>query len=382
MKNYEKKVMKIFDVGREQRLVTDKNTSYQDAVIRMTKWIAEEYGEKAAQPTHWKGKVIDSYFSHLMDRYEQGDIAASSLHKAVHAVEKARVIVKETACFGKGNIIRTGLKKERLEEMRERGVVRSKHDITARKATHEEAVSVQNALRESLAEGKMIGDMSHGVRNSEVVQNVAAFQQLVGARISSVFRLKASDVDLEKGIVTFNKDKNNFTRRVRLSPQAVDFLRPLVEGKKEGAPIFEMKDEMGKTLSVEQSSKIMQKEIKLAAERSELYEKDNRFNTHSFRKAYAQDLYDRLKDKSKSELKRYIADHLQIQGANKEQIVRRLRNEMVRINKNNRFKKNFSHEQLRRIVVSLALGHSRVDVVARNYIVTDREREKQLQQTA
>ncbi|PEY18918.1 hypothetical protein CN340_27295, partial [Bacillus anthracis] len=106
------------------------------------------------------------------------------------------------------------------------------------------------------------------------------------------------------------------------------------------------------------------------------YDKKSRFNTHAFRKAYAQDLYNKLAEKSKSELKRYVADHLKIQGSNKEQIVNRLRNEMKRINKNNKFKKNFSHEQLRRIVVSLALGHSRVDVVSRNYIVTDKENQK------
>ncbi|MEM5666210.1 tyrosine-type recombinase/integrase [Bacillus toyonensis] len=76
------------------------------------------------------------------------------------------------------------------------------------------------------------GDEGAEVLNAEVVKQAAALQQMTGSRVSALFKLKAEDVDLEKGIITFNKDKNAFTRRVRLTNEAVELLRPLVETKK------------------------------------------------------------------------------------------------------------------------------------------------------
>ncbi|MBJ7968107.1 hypothetical protein JDS84_32300, partial [Bacillus cereus] len=85
MKGYEKKILKIFDAGREKRIVTDKNTTYQEAVLRMARWIEENHGGKMANPQFWKGKVVDEYFDSLIARYEQGDLSGAEIHKVAHA---------------------------------------------------------------------------------------------------------------------------------------------------------------------------------------------------------------------------------------------------------------------------------------------------------
>ncbi|HDR8323990.1 TPA: site-specific integrase [Bacillus cereus] len=376
MKNYEKKIVKIFERGRTEGLVTDKNTSYQDCVLRMGKWIEEKYGPKVANPHFWKGKIVDEYFDHLVNRYTKADISASEISKVAHAVEKIRVIVKETKCLGKKDgkpvTIRTGLKTERLEMLLECGVTRSKNELTGRKATYPEADLVRQHLGQNLEYLIELGKNTNVTRNAATIENITYFQQLTGSRISAAIKIKVEDIDFQKGIVTFHKDKNSFTRRVKLNEEAKGFLSKLTEGKKPGAPLFEFFNKKGDTMSVKRAASLVQEQVKNAAKTAGLYSENARFTTHSFRKAYAQNIYDATRTMSKTEIKNLIAEHLSMQGSNKEIIKRRLKNEMKRINKNNKYKNNFSHEQYRRLYVSLCLGHSRIDVVGRHYIVTDK----------
>ncbi len=376
MRTYEKKIVKIFERGRKTGLVTDKNTTYQGEVKRMANWIEQNYGPKEANPNHWRAWMIDKYIDHLVDRYEKGDYAGASVQKAVHAIEKARLIVKETKCLGKKNgkpiTIRTGLKDERLEMLLEKGVTRSKNDISARKSTMSQADLVRSHLDDNLKFACEVGKNTNVTRNAENISNVVHFQQLLGSRITAAMKLKVEDIDFEKGFLTFHKDKNNFTRRVKMSEEAKTFLKGVIDGKSPGALVFEFRKKNGDTMSPKGASSLVQEQVKNAAMAAGLYTKESRYTTHSFRKAYAQNIYDSTRNMSKSQIRDLIAEHLAAQGSNKLQIKRRLKNEMKRINKNNTFKNNFSHEQYRRLYCSLCLGHSRIDVVARHYIVPDK----------
>ncbi|MGR5860110.1 tyrosine-type recombinase/integrase [Bacillus pacificus] len=376
MKTYEKKIEKIFERGRQEGLVTNKNRTYQEAVNRMAKWFETTYGPKEANANHWRGWMVDAYVNHLVDRYEKGDLAGASVQKAVHAIEKARVIVKETQCLGKKNgkpiTIRTGLKDERLEMLLEKGVTKSKNEISARKSTLSEGDLVRSHLSDNLKYACATGKDTNVTRNSENISNVVHFQQLMGSRISAAMKLKVEDIDFEKGYLTFHKDKNNFTRRVKMNEETKEFLKGVIDGKTPGAKVFEFRDKKGDTMSVKKSNSLVQEQVKNAATAAGLYSKDSRYTTHSFRKAFAQGVYDSTRNMSKKEIKKLIAEHLSAQGSNKSQIKRRLKNEMKRINKNNKYKNNFSHEQYRRIYISLLLGHSRIDVVARHYIKPDK----------
>ncbi|MDA2599437.1 site-specific integrase [Bacillus cereus group sp. Bc061] len=376
MKTYEKKIEKIFERGRQEGLVTNRNKTYQEAVNRMAKWFEENYGPKKANPNHWRGWMVDAYVDHLVDRYEKGDFAGSSIQKVVHSIEKARVIVKETKCLGKKDgkpvTIRTGLKDERLEMLLEKGVTRSKNDISARKSTMPQADLVRSHLNDNLQFACETGKNTNVTRNAENISNVVHFQQLLGSRITAAMKLKVEDIDFQKGFLTFHKDKNNFTRRVKLSEEAKTFLKGVIDGKSPGALVFEFRKKNGDTMSPKGASSLVQEQVKNAAMAAGLYTKESRYTTHSFRKAYAQNIYDSTRNMSKSQIRDLIAEHLAAQGSNKLQIKRRLKNEMKRINKNNTFKNNFSHEQYRRLYCSLCLGHSRIDVVARHYITPDK----------
>ncbi|WP_198162989.1 tyrosine-type recombinase/integrase [Sphingobium sp. TCM1] len=376
MKTYEKKIEKIFERGRQKGLVTNKNRTYQEAVNRMANWFEKTYGPKQANPNHWRAHMVDKYIDHLVDRYDRGDIAGSSVQKAVHAIEKARVIVKETKCLGKKDgkpiTIRTGLKDERLEMLLEKGVTKSKNEISARKSTLAQGDLVRSHLDDNLKFACETGKDTNITRNSENIANVVHFQQLLGSRITAAMKLKVEDINFEKGYLTFHKDKNNFTRRVKMSDEAREFLKGVIKGKNPSTPVFEFRDKKGDTMSPKKANSIVQEQVKNAATAAGLYTKESRYTTHSFRKAYAQGVYDSTRNMSKSEIKKLIAEHLSAQGSNKSQIKKRLKNEMKRINKNNKYKNNFSHEQYRRLYISLLLGHSRIDVVARHYIKPDK----------
>ncbi len=382
VKGYEKDILKVFDVGRKMGLVAKGNKSYQEAVMRAGKWLHENLGGKDAKLTHWKGGNIEKYIDHLVDRYNAGTISADSIHKTVHALEKARLIVKETQCLGKNNgksrVLRTGLKEERLEKLNELGVIRAKSEITAKKSEIHEAKQVIGSMAGVMRNTRTGSNVD---RNKETILDIANFQLLTGSRITAAVNLKMSDVDLKNNVVTFNKDKNGFTRRVPLTSEARDFLQSRIdnaraEGKKEDSPLFEMKDRNNNTMNKQKSAKLVQEQTKKGAEAAGIYKQDSRFNTHSYRKAYAQNVYDGTKGMSAKQLHKMIGEHLQRQGSNKERVAARLQKEMERINKYNKYKNRFSIEQLRCLVVSLYLGHSRIDVVQRNYIVTDKERAK------
>jgi hypothetical protein len=107
-----------------------------------------------------------------------------------------------------------------------------------------------------------------------------------------------------------------------------------------------------------------------------MYVKGSRFNTHSNRKAFAQNLYDSTKNYTKHQIKGLMSDYIQEQGSNQDQIKERINRELERVNKyrikNGLAKRSFTREELRILYVSLMLGHSRMSIVKKNYIITEK----------
>ncbi|WP_421385553.1 tyrosine-type recombinase/integrase (plasmid) [Bacillus salacetis] len=338
--------------------------SYQKSMITMLNDLAGIQGvdSKRLLPKYMNGKSWDEYFEHLSNRYESGSLSAGQIQRRVHALEAFRHFVNETNVCGNTKI-RVGNKEERLNYLKFRGVVRSKDEITAIKPSNEEVAEVHSNINTRTESGRL-------------AQTINKLQFYTGARIKSVFKLEVRDIDFDKGTISFRNDKNNFSRTIPLNKEAKDLLEDACNGKKPGAFLFTIKGRDGNDKKIEDAVKVIQSYTTEAAKSSGVNRENRRFSTHSNRKGYAQNFYSSTRYMSSKQIKKLIGEFVKNQGSNREQIVARMKTELDRINtyrkKRNLKKKGFSHEQLRRLLVSLHLGHSRCDIVL-SYIKPDKK---------
>ena len=341
----------------------DSYGDYKKTCRTMFNDLRDIYGEndKRLLPSHMNGKLWDDYFERLAVRYEEGTLTADTIEKRVHALEAFRTFFNNTNVAG-DKTVRIGNKQERLDHLKERGVLSSQDEVTAMKPS----VAAVNAVHSNINTNTEAGQMS-------LVAN--QLQVETGSRIKALMKLQVQDVDFEKCTLRFPKDKNNFTRTVPLTQTAASLLKPLCEGKKDGAPIFALKDRNGHDMSLEKLVKTVQRYTNDAAKESGVNRENRRYTTHSNRKRYAQNLYGQTRMMTTQQLKTAIRNYVNMQGSNKEGIVERINRELDRINRyrlmNKQPKKGFTREQLRRMLVSLHLGHSRLDVLSR-YVVFDK----------
>jgi integrase len=357
--------------------------SYQKSMVTMLNDLAKMEGSdfKRLLPRYMNGETWDKYFEHLAARYENGTLSAGQIQRRAHALESFRHFINNTDVCGKRiktivdgkevlvkeNKIRVGNKEDRLDYLKDRGVVRSKDEISASKPTHAEVDLVQFHMNTTTMSGQV----------SLIINQL---QNECGGRIKSIFKLEVGDIDFDKKTITFRKDKNNFTRTVPMTKEAERILSVACAGKKTGSPVFTLKHKDGNDMNLKDAAKTVQRYTKEATKKAGINREDRRFTTHSNRKRYAQKMYDQTRYMSKAQLRKAIGDYVRLQGSNQEIIVERMKRELDRINAyrkiNGLDKKTFSQEQMRRMLVSLHLGHSRIDVVARNYINVDKPRKK------
>lgn len=380
----------VFTEAKKAGLAVKKETmrdstrdSYLSSMVTMLNDMdkMEEIDSKRLLPRYMNGETWDKYFEHLTDRYERGTLSAGQIHRRVHALEAFRQFINNTDVCGKRiktivdnkevwikeKKIRVGNKEARLDYLKFMGIYRSKDEITAIKATQKEVDSVQF-------------HMNTTTKNGKISLLVNQFQNECGGRIKSLFKLEVRDINFNKNTITFRNDKNNFTRTVPMTKEAEKILRDACFGKKSGSPVFTLQYSNGDDMSHVDAVKTVQRYTNNAAKASGVNREDRRYTTHSNRKRYAQKLYNHTRYMNRSQLKSAIGNYVRLQGSNQEIIVERMKKELDRINayrkKNGLEKKPFSHEQLRRMFVSLHLGHSRIDVVSRYYIKPDPSRKK------
>lgn len=341
--------------------------AYKDSMVTMLNDLAKIHGQdfKRLLPAFMNGETWDKYFEDLTDRYRDGTLSAGQIQRRVHGLELFRKIVNTTTVCGEDTKIRVGNKIERLDYLKFHGVVRSKDEITAMKATNKEMDLVQSHINTKTKSGK----------TALLVNQV---QTECGGRIKSIFKLEVQDINFRNKTITFRNDKNNFTRTVPMTVAAEKILSDACFGKKPGSPVFTITDADGNDMKIEKAVKTVQRYTNNAAKKSGINRDDRRFTTHSNRKGYAQGLYNSTRYMTKQQLKKEIGKYVRNQGSNQAIIVERMKKELDRINyyrkKNGKEVQGFSHEHLRRMLVSLHLGHSRIDIVGRSYIVPDKIR--------
>lgn len=348
----------------KEKYRNDVYDDYRDTCKTMINDLAEIHGEnnKRLLPSHMNGKLWDDYFDRLVVRYEEGTIAASTIKKRVNALEAFRKFFNSTNVAG-DKTIRVGNKEERLDYLKDKGIVVSKDEVTAMKPKTSDVMSVHSNINTNTEAGQL----SHIMNQIQVE---------TGSRIKALAKLQVEDIDFKKRTIRFKQDKNNFTRTVSLSKTAMDLLKPFCEGKKGGAQVFSLKDREGNDMSVKKIVKTVQRYTNAAAKAAGVNREDRRYTTHSNRKHYAQRMYDRTRTITTQQLQTAIRNYVKMQGSNKEGIVTRINRELDRINRyrlmNKLPKKGFTREQLRRMLVSLHLGHSRLDVLSR-YVNFDKK---------
>jgi len=339
--------------------------------------------EKYYNPKFWKGSWFDDYIEDCIDRYHNDEVTATYIENTIHGVHAFARAIKEHRTFGKGTEkIRVGLKgsqkkKEgQLYRLLEEGVVDSKDHVTSMKPVGDELE-------------KIMAQIPKSNRNYDSIEKALTAQPHTGGRIKAELRLRVGDIDYDKKTKHYINDKNKFNRRVQIKDDHMHFYRMCEDGLEIGTKLFPIYDKNGKEMNDRKASRYVQEVLKRATDKAGVnYEKvvekkykngdkmetrevtvEMRFTSHSNRRGFAQLEYDKTKYLKRADIEALIAEYLNLQGSNKEKIIARISAERDRLNyyniKNDKPKRDFSWEELRRLYVSLQLGHSRLDIVAR-----------------
>lgn len=338
----------------------------------------------AYNPKFWKSEWVDKHFNWLYDRFDgngEKPVSGGYIENTTHAFGKLQELVRDRGVWKNAGVekIRVGFKGSiesktgRLYENYCRGAIQSNDEKTSMKATDKEYKKIVDAIDTVILKND---------RNYQTIKNAIISQGFTGGRITAEINLKAGDIDLEKMTKFYDKDKNHFSRRVPLEVHQKLFYAKLTLDKAEGSPLFPLYDKDGKQMSKEDASKYMQNTYKKISEKAGLIERDekgkvtSRYTSHSTRRVFAQRLYDSTKYMKKEAIWDKIQEYVNLQGSNKEGILRRIHNEKVRLNyyrlKNNLPMKDFTWEQMRRLYCMLQLGHSRTDTLCQSYIIPDK----------
>ncbi|MEH6948291.1 site-specific integrase [Bacillus sp. JJ634] len=337
----------------------------------------------AYNPKFWTAKMVDKHYDWLYKRFDgngEKPVSGGYIEATTHAFGKLQDLVRDHGVWKNQGVdkVRVGYKgsieerKGRLYENYERGALQSNDEKTSMKATDIEYRKLLNTI------DKVIPKTD---RNYETIKNAIISQGITGGRITAEINLKAGDIDLEKMTKFYDKDKNNFSRTVPMQVQQKQFYYQLTKDKADGSPLFPLFDKDGKQMSKEDASKYMQNTYKKIAEAAGLIERDengkvtSRYTSHSTRRVFAQRLYDSTSYMKKEAIWGKIQEYVNMQGSNKEGILRRIHNEKVRLNysrlKTGKPMKDFTWEQCRRLYCMLQMGHSRTDTLCQSYIIPD-----------
>ncbi|MGG0476084.1 tyrosine-type recombinase/integrase [Priestia aryabhattai] len=386
-----KMVAQAFEKGVQKGLISEASAKKYTGCIQnffnhLDK-VKEEASDKksrdAYNPKFWNSKWVDAHFKDMYDRFHgngKKPLSGSYIESTTHAFGKLQELVNQEGVWKNAGVkkVRVGLKGSiqsetgRLYQNYLEGAMSSQDEKTSMKGTDRDFKQFLVGLEKVVTKDNP---------NHQTVQNLVKAQYHTGGRVTAEVNLKAGDINLTAMTKKYDKDKNNFTRRVPLHNEQKLFYQNLIKGKTEGSPLFPLLDKAGKPMGKHAASKYVQEIYKKAAEAAGLVKRDengkitSRYTSHTTRRIYAQSLYNSTRYMSTKQIDAEIKKYVDAQGANKEGIQKRLQREKKRLNyyrlKNNLRAKDLTWNQKRKLLVMLHLGHSRTDTCTKSYIVED-----------
>ncbi|MER1999414.1 MAG: site-specific integrase [Lysinibacillus sp.] len=260
------------------------------------------------------------------------------------------------------------------EGVKQQQIVRRGKSSSTMRATSEQTLAVIESLRST----------GNKVKNRTLVINMAIIALATGARISSLYSLKKSDLDFDRGICHFKKAKGGKDYDAFIDLDLIEEVKRIVNDKRDDEKIFVWRKKNGQYMSLEKMTDTVQYYIKRATtnmyklQRTRYKDEDElltyetiqtNFTFHSFRKAYA---FKRLvhyldRFKTYADMRIWRKEVLE----RKPDILYKLNALYKRANKhrieNKRKRRDLKIDEYAVFAASLDLGHERNDVIGQFY---------------
>ncbi|WP_096201858.1 site-specific integrase [Bacillus sp. FJAT-45350] len=357
------KIDKVFDKVKEQGLtfgnhhrkkqLADRTVeTYRNVVQAYANYLYREHG--VYDIARAKPRYAYDFIDKQIKEYKCNDptVSAYTMRRFAHALHSFYEASKVTGVF-RGNV-KVGDKREILKRITAAGIFRKSIDSKTLKASHSDYAKVQSEILKLRSP------------NTDVISKIHQTQRYLGARITEAISLKKSDLTyLDDGSLLVRiKGKGGLVRFVTTKHKdTICMLENQVMGKKEGAPVFQVKNTYQQDKSIRHSKKLVEENIRKAALNANVDRGGKKYTSHSARKAYAQYQMDNYCNMTKHQLKQEVAAKINLDPYLKVKFNTTIKNIRAKVKSEIRTKRRLTHKELCLWLTSVDLGHGRIDVV-------------------
>lgn len=341
------------DHASKKRLADRTIQTYRDVVKAYANYLFRTYDISdiaKAKPRH-----AYEYMDKQIALYQAGDpsVSAFTLRRFAHALHAFREASAVTGVYKAK--LKLGDKRQLLAKLNDRGIYRRSAASKTLKAQHSDYMKVQRQLQTLKSP------------NTAVIASIHQVQRYAGVRITEAISMSKQDLTFHKnGKLTIRvKGKGGLVRFVTVDHNpTIALLKEQVTGKKNGAPVFQMKNNKGQDKSITAAVKALKENIRIAALRAGVDQNDKKYTTHSARKAFAQEQMNHYAKKTIRQLQHEIGDRIITDPTLKKKYDQTLRNVRAKLTATSPNKhRDLNHKELCTWLVSTDLGHGRLDIV-------------------
>lgn len=312
------------------------NFVYQSHGVTDLRFVKSEHGQ--------------AFIERQLERFQSGEISAGTVKTYIHSLAKLQSMAREQM----GARIRVINKDEMLTRAKEVDAVRRIEDA------HKGRI-ISRVEAEQMVD-RLAGSHSP---NALVISELARFALETGARITAGLRFQVQHIDFDRNAVTFEGDKGGKTRTVvQVDPSYMRHLQTLADGRTPGRQVFEILRQDGNLHNLDGARHTIEN---LYARHAEKLGFDGA-NFHSQRKAFANVRYATYRGLNYKALERELSERMKVSP----QLADKMKNIESRMGAHHGAGRHLSHDQIAKLLVSIDLGHERLDVL-RFYLESDEE---------